>query len=135
MIICFFGAGNTAKTILERLTGENEITVVLENGTDKILLDSIPDNAEVVVSSEDADVISALSEKQVRVITCGGAKDTLTYTSNSDDGIVISLQRQIISDDGNMCEPFEIPLYKKENDSEYALMAYVAVKAKYGFDE
>ena len=94
------------------------------------VIEKIPENADIIVSSDNKDALKKLSSEKMNVITCGGAKDTIGYSSNSDDEIVVSVQREILSLSGKKYEPFEIPLIKLSGETEYSAMAYVGIMTK-----
>lgn len=127
MIICFFDNAQTFSTVFSHLKDSTELAVIFDKGASASLAEVLPHTATAVVSSEDENMLTALSRLGVTTITCGGAKDTVTYSSNSEEGIVVSVQRKI-----NDTEAFELPLKKENRDSEYGLMALAAIKALLG---
>ncbi len=130
MVICLFSSGNDFSSLLKRLSEKEDILFVFGENADSSLIKEIPENSDVIVSSDNKKVLEILSDKNVNVITCGGAKDTIGYSSNSDDEIVVSVQREIFSYGGKKCEPFEIPLKKLPEETEYSAMAYVGIMTK-----
>lgn len=132
MVVCIIGTTDSAASIMKRLSETEELLVIFQDGADASLADTVPDNAQVIAGGDDAELLKRLSKRKISVITCGGAKDSISYTSNSDDDIVVSVQREIESYNGRKYEPFEVPLQKLPCESEYSAMAYVAVKALLG---
>ncbi len=58
------------------------------------------------------------------VITCGlSLRDSITFSSYTQEKCVISLQRSIRRFDGNIVEPFELPIDCREEDDKYGILA------------
>ncbi len=127
MIVCLFSDGDDFSSLLKRFSDTNKIVCILN---DNSFIEKIPQNSDVIVSSDNKEAMRILSSEKMNVITCGGAKDTIGYSSNSDDEIVVSVQREIVSCDGKKYEPFEIPLTKLEGETEYSAMAYIGIITK-----
>ncbi|MGN0689873.1 MAG: hypothetical protein ACI4KH_05605 [Oscillospiraceae bacterium] len=132
MVVCVMGATDSVASIMKRLSEIDKLLVIFEDGADASLADTVPDNARVIAGGDDEKLLKRLSKRKISVITCGGAKDSISYTSNSEDDIVVSVQREIESHNGRKYEPFEVPLQKLTGESEYSAMAYVAVKTLLG---
>lgn len=130
MFVCLISSGDDFSSLLKRLSEKEKILCVFGENTDISLIEKIPENADVIVSSGNKDLLLKLSSEKMNVITCGGAKDTIGYSSNSDDEIVVSVQREIFSYSGKKYEPFEIPIKKFPEESEYSAMAYVGIMTK-----
>ena len=126
MVVCLFSQDDDFSSILKRLS---DTDCVILTG-DISVIEKIPENADIIVSSDNKDALKKLSSEKMNVITCGGAKDTIGYSSNSDDEIVVSVQREILSLSGKKYEPFEIPLIKLSGETEYSAMAYVGIMTK-----
>ena len=73
-----------------------------------------------------------LRQKNIPLITCGPSqKDTFTYSSCTDDNIVVSLQRSIKTLSNKSIEPFEI-LVKHDNQYDiYSSLAYMAIRTEF----
>ncbi|MBP0958727.1 MAG: hypothetical protein J5992_01205 [Oscillospiraceae bacterium] len=127
MVVCLFSSDDDISSLLKRLSDKN-IAVCIS--TDNSIIEKIPENTDVIVSSDNKEALKILSSEKINAITCGGAKDTIGYSSNSDDEIVVSVQREIFSLSGKKYEPFEIPLLKLLGETEYASMAYVGIMTK-----
>lgn len=57
------------------------------------------------------------------VITCGRCtRDTLTFSSCTEENCVISLQRRLRRLDESLAEPFELPFECQKNDDRYAIL-------------
>ena len=126
MVVCLFSQDDDFSSLLKRLSDTDCIILT----GDISVIEKIPENADVIVSSDNKDALKKLSSEKMNVITCGGAKDTIGYSSNSDDEIVVSVQREILSLSGKKYEPFEIPLIKLSGETEYSAMAYVGIMTK-----
>lgn len=126
MVVCLFSSDDDFSSLLKRLS---DTDCVILTG-DISVIEKIPENADIIVSSDNKDALKKLSSEKMNVITCGGAKDTIGYSSNSDDEIVVSVQREILSLSGKKYEPFEIPLIKLSGETEYSAMAYVGIMTK-----
>lgn len=67
-------------------------------------------NCVTVVSSENLTQLDFLLNNDIPALTCGKSpKDTITFSSISDDTIMISLQREIINFNNNKIFPCEVP--------------------------
>lgn len=94
-------------------------------------LNSIPKNATVIANAENRDQIEALrSFSDISVFTCGtGEKDMLSYSSLTEDGAVITLNRQISALSGKTVQPLEIPIeLPKDSTNVYPVIAYTALR-------
>ncbi|MCL1823456.1 MAG: hypothetical protein FWG44_04570 [Oscillospiraceae bacterium] len=97
---------------------------------------SLPEKSIVIVNSENTEQLNALEAYGRQVITCGkDRRDTLSYTSLTSDGIVISLNREITAFSGRKIQPLEIPVkftlesgFSAEPDSVYDTIAYTALR-------
>ena len=57
------------------------------------------------------------------VITCGlSTRDTLTFSSYTEENCVVSLQRRLRRLDGGYAEPFELPFECQKSDDRYAIL-------------
>ena len=77
----------------------------------------------LIVNSSNQDDMRNAKSSGSEVITCGmSLRDTLTFSSFTSDGCVLSLQRRITRFDSTFADPFEIPLYCSENEDRYAIL-------------
>jgi hypothetical protein len=90
----------------------------------------LPEKSIVIACSENAEQLNALETFKQRVITCGkSGKDTFSYTSLTNDGIVISLNRELTAFSGKKIQPLEIPVkFTLELDNAYDIIAYTALR-------
>ena len=67
---------------------------------------------------------SSLAKKSGgEVFSCGmSLRDSVTFSSFTSDGCVLSLQRCIKTFDGSTVDPFEIPLYCDENEDRFGIL-------------
>lgn len=125
------GKGNSILVLNAKITKEllinSCILVFAENA--KITVPKIVcENITAIVNSTSTAQIKALAKLGIPVITCGNSqKDTLTYSSVTDDGIVVSLQRSIKSLLGNTIEPLELPITNSDNLDIYSGLASVGI--------
>jgi len=91
---------------------------------------TLPEKSIVIVSSENTEQLERLEALGQRVIPCGkGPRDTLSYTSLTYDGIVISLNREITAFSGKKIQPLEIPVkFNTAPDNVYDIIAYTALR-------
>ncbi len=88
-----------------------------------------PENAAVIAFSENEKQLLALKEQPVHVITCGfGKTDSFSYSSLSDEQIVITLNREITAFSGRKIQPLEIPTEIKKGIDLYSLIAFTALR-------
>lgn len=72
--------------------------------------------------------ISALSKLSNNVITCGGDKSIISYTSCTQENVVVSLNRCITALSGRVIEPLEIPIKLQGSANLYDVMAVTALR-------
>lgn len=90
---------------------------------------AFPSGGSVIACSENEEQIKALKSSRAHVITCGfGKTDTFSYSSLSDDKIVVSLNREITALSGKKIQPLEIPIEIPEGISIYSVIAFTALR-------
>lgn len=95
--------------------------------------DCFEKNTVFILQSEQERYLKSLQRLNFRTITCGASqKDTVTFSSKSEDKIVISLQRPITNLTGENIEPMEIPLKRASLDEDFAWMAYASIQIEIG---
>lgn len=88
-----------------------------------------PVGATIITFSENDEQIKSLKSCHAHVITCGfGKTDTFSYSSLSDDKIVVSLNREITALSGKKIQPLEIPLEIPEGINIYSVIAFTALR-------
>ncbi|MCL2637466.1 MAG: hypothetical protein FWD48_03765 [Oscillospiraceae bacterium] len=90
----------------------------------------LPEKSIVIANSENTQQLERLELLGQRVISCGkSGRDTLSYTSLTYDGIVISLNREITAFSGKKIQPLEIPVkFNTAPDNVYDIIAYTALR-------
>lgn len=89
----------------------------------------LPDNGTVIACSENEEQIKALKGCNAHVITCGfGKTDTFSYSSLSDDRMVVSMNREVTAFSGKKIQPLEIPLEIPEEADIYSVIAFTALR-------
>ena len=86
-------------------------------------LPSIDPHTLALIDSSDERAIQLAHALGIGTITLGsGQTDTLSYSSSSDDGMVIALQRSVHSLSGKLYEPAEIPIASTEGYDPHELL-------------
>lgn len=110
----------------------SECIVLMKNGGKIPALPRFPERSIVIADSQNSEQIGALHSLTSSVITCGsGKRDTVSYTSFTEDGMVVSLNRSIKAFSGKQIQPLEIPIkFTKEPSSEkiYNCTALIALR-------
>ena len=87
------------------------------------------ENATVIAFSENEKQIKCLKGASCNIITCGFQKtDTISYTSISDEKIMVSLNRELTALSGRKILPLEFPLTNMQNTDVYSLLAFTALR-------
>lgn len=87
----------------------------------------------VAVGSDNAAALDYLAGYELQAITCGlSSKDTLTLTSISDTSAVVALQRSLVSWDGSVVEPAELPVRLSCPADSHSLLCCAAALAYAG---
>ena len=88
-----------------------------------------PDNSTVIAFSENERQLSALKNQPIHPITCGFVKtDSFSYTSLSDEKIVVSLNREITALSGKKMQPLELPIEIPGGVELYSVIAFTALR-------
>ncbi len=88
-----------------------------------------PVNGTVIAFSENEEQIKALKNCAAHVVTCGfGKTDTFSYSSLSDDEVVVSLNREVTAFSGKKIQPLEIPLEIPQGTDIYSVIAFTALR-------
>ncbi len=104
--------------------------LVLGSETKPALPDITCENAVGVVLSDDKASACLLASRSVPVIACGSSsKDTITYSSLTDETIMVSLCRCLESFSGKTVEPLEFSMKAPESESVYPVLCTAAVLA------
>ena len=112
-IICAFGRG------LKEIIADDAV-VFLNNCLSPI---RISNERYCVLDSLNQNDLTLAQKSRGEVITCGlSTRDTLTFSSCTEENCVISLQRQIRRFNGSIAEPFELPINCEKHDDRYAIL-------------
>ena len=88
-----------------------------------------PQGATVIACSENEEQMKALKGSGCHTITCGFRKtDTFSYSSLSDDGVVVSLNRELTAFSGKNVQPLELPLEIPKGTDVYSVIAFTALR-------
>lgn len=107
----------------------NEIHVknailILKNNAKINSIKFIDKSTNVIINSYDTKNLSKLSKPLNHVYTCGfSSKDFVTFSSRNAESAVVSLQREIIKLNGEICEPLDIMCKNTQGISDYHLLA------------
>ena len=84
--------------------------------------------AVVLLDCKDKYDFTPMSGNELNIISVGTAdKNTITFSSNQDDFVVISLLRSIKNFNGEIIEPQEIVIEKHTNTDDYIYLYAVAI--------
>ena len=101
------------------------ILLMKENGT---IPDTLPEDITAIVNSDNEQQLLAVQKTGIKAITCGtSSKSTISFSSETDDYLLISLNRSITALSGKKIQPLEIPVEKGEAE-RYSLMSYTALR-------
>ncbi|MCM1487374.1 MAG: hypothetical protein NC203_03315 [Firmicutes bacterium] len=88
-----------------------------------------PPNATVIACSENGKQIKTLKDGSLHVITCGfGKTDSFSYSSLSDDSMVVSLNRELTAFSGKKIQPLEVPVTIPKEADTYSVIAFTALR-------
>ena len=113
-----------------------ELTAVFEKNPSKIYapnaavilcralnLEDFSGQRYCIINSANTDDIETAKRCGGEIISCGlSLRDTVTFSSFTDDRCVISIQRPITRFDGSSVEPFEMPLSVNDGDDRYGIL-------------
>lgn len=89
----------------------------------------LPMEATIIACSENEKQIKALRRQHCHIITCGfRATDTFSYSSISDERIIVSLNREITALSGKKIQPLEIPVETTKEADIYSFIAFTALR-------
>lgn len=113
--------------VLKTADVESCIAIMKQNSVSKV--SALSENAVIIVFSENEVQLKRFKNSKSQIITCGFHKqDTFSYTSLSDDSIVISLNREITALSGKKIQPLEIPVKISKTTDLYPLIAFTALR-------
>lgn len=95
---------------------------------DSVLPDSLKASGIAVINSDRIEQIKSAERSGIKTVTCGiSPTATISFTSETEETLLISLNRSITALSGREIEPLEIPVRKNGRDS-YSLMSFVALR-------
>ena len=101
------------------------ILLMKENGA---VPQNLPHNITAIISADNEKQLRAIQESGIRTVTCGtNVTATISFSSETEKMLTVSLNRRITALSGKSIEPLEIPL-ERENHSRYALMSFAALR-------
>lgn len=110
----------------EAIETENPVILLKKGSVPNMTL---PGDGTVIACSENEEQIKALKNCSSHVITCGFCKtDTFSYSSLSDDKVVVSMNREVTAFSGKKIQPLEIPLEIPEGADIYSVIAFTALR-------
>ena len=90
--------------------------------------DGILKTGIAIISSDKKEHIRFAEKSGIKTITCGFSHtSTISFTSETEDSLLISLNRSITTLSGREIEPLEIPV-KKTGADTYSLMSFTALR-------
>ena len=93
-----------------------------------VLPTELPENSTVIINADDRSQIDAVRRSGAFAVECGfSPTSTVSFSSESDDKLVISLNRSITALSGRQIQPLEIPVCKHGAD-DYTLMSFTALR-------
>jgi hypothetical protein len=114
---------------LDSLRGFDECVVVMKMGGKLPVTVGFPEKTIFIASSDEIEQLETLRNLGKNVITCGvGKRDTVSYTSLTDNGIVVSLNREISAFSGKKISPLEFPEKRHGNFIVYDELAVIALR-------
>lgn len=88
-----------------------------------------PEGATVIACSENEEQMKALKKSGCHTITCGFRKtDTFSYSSLSDEEVVVTLNRELTAFSGKNVQPLELPLEIPRGTDVYSVIAFTALR-------
>ncbi len=101
------------------------ILLMKENGE---VPDNLPESITAIINMDNPLQIKAIQQSGVRAVTCGaGSMATVSFSSETEDTLVVSLNRSITALSGKIIQPLEVPVRKQEAE-KYSLMSYMALR-------
>lgn len=109
-----------------RLCGVHSSVIVAKRSA--VLDGVIPADSTVIVSADRRAQLDAVRKSGACAVECGlSHTSTVSFSSESDDTLVISLNRSMRALSGKEIQPLEFPVKKRGADS-YTLMSFTALR-------
>ena len=107
------------------ITADRGILLMKENGA---VPKRLPAEITAIINEDNEAQLKAVQKQGIRAVTCGcGATATISFSSETEDMLTVSLNRGITALSGKSIEPLEIPLERDEY-SRYTLMSFAALR-------
>lgn len=88
----------------------------------------LPADITAIVNADNKSQLESALKQGIRTITCGlSSTATISFSSETEEKLTVSLNRGITALSGKIIEPLEIPL-EKENFGKYSLMSFAALR-------
>lgn len=88
----------------------------------------LPKNCTAIINADDPFHRKLLGSREIPTVACGlSSTATVSFTSETDDVLVVSLNRELTALSGKTIEPLEIPV-KKCGVDNYTLMSFTALR-------
>lgn len=101
------------------------ILLMKENG---IVPEKLPADITAIVNADNKVQLKSALRQGIRTITCGtSATSTISFSSETEEKLTISLNRCITALSGKVIEPLELPI-EKESYERYPLMSLAALR-------
>lgn len=89
---------------------------------------ALPESCTAIINADDKTHRRILRERSVPTVACGLSDTaTISFTSETDDTLMVSLNRELTALSGKIIEPLEIPVEKRGADN-YSLMSFTALR-------
>lgn len=99
---------------------------IFKSETPVLNYSALPEMFCAVVESSNINAISILNNSKTEVVACGFSnKDTLTFSSVTEDSLVVSLQRSLKNVYDITVEPNEVPINLTSEIGHYALLSAI----------
>lgn len=90
--------------------------------------DGVLKTGTAIISSDKKEHVRSAEKSGIKTITCGFSHtSTISFTSETEGSLLISLNRSITALSGREIEPLEIPV-KKTGEDIYSLMSFTALR-------
>lgn len=128
--LCQWGSGYELTAVdfekFERVEFEEPVFLLKKNCVPDF---AFPEGAAVIACSENEKQMKALKNGGCHAITCGFRKtDTFSYSSLSDDEVVVSLNRELTAFSGKNIQPLELPIGIPGGTDVYSVIAFTALR-------
>lgn len=107
------------------IRSDNAVLLMKENG---IVPKNLPADITAIINADSETQLKAVQKSGIKAVTCGMSNtSTISFSSETDDKLTVSLNRGITALSGRIIEPLEIPL-EKGIFGRYPLLAFAALR-------